>query len=48
MKEKQTGKEITFDDVKQIFVESVDEAETMADLVRIAFEKVYKKGIDDA
>lgn len=43
MTQKQT---LSFDDVKKIIMQSIDEADTPVDLMRIIAEKVYEKGVD--
>ena len=37
-----------FEEVKQIVLESIDEAETINDLIQIVVDKIYQKGKDDA
>ena len=40
-------KSITFEEVKQLFVDSIDEADTIADIFKIVIEKAYEKGLKD-
>ena len=38
---------ISLEEAKNIFKESIDEAETPIDLYRIILEKIYEKGVED-
>ena len=37
-----------FDEAKQLLKESIDEAETQGDILRIWVEKIYQKGKEDS
>ena len=38
---------MTFEMFKQLFIESIDEGNNMAEILSIVIEKVYQKGVKD-
>lgn len=39
---------ISFEEVKRMVIESIEESNTVNDLIETVINKIYKKGVDDA